>query len=293
MLTKASRFRLRSSAFIRAEEENQIEPKKALFLSVEGDETERNYFEHLQRYIDISGYNSLIHIEILRHKRGDGYSSPEQVVELLNEYVNIRHGELIPEGLPETFTNEYTKDMIKSYLEDPHSFSKAERNKINDDLMKIGIDLEYRKYLKMFDQDSDCFAVILDRDCGNHSRQLMIECIEICKERGYGCYISNPCFEFWLLLHLCDVKLEYADRLTELLINKKISKRHTYVSNEVSQRAHHNKQINANVFLEKYLPQIPQAINNSKGFALDLEEILDELGSNLSELFQIIGYDGA
>lgn len=48
MATKASRFRLRSSAFERPEENMQIEPKKAIFLSVEGDETERNYFEHLQ-----------------------------------------------------------------------------------------------------------------------------------------------------------------------------------------------------------------------------------------------------
>ena len=69
MATKISRFRLRSSAFDRPEENMQIEPKKALFLSVEGDETERNYFKHLQSYIETSDYNSIIHIEVLRHKR--------------------------------------------------------------------------------------------------------------------------------------------------------------------------------------------------------------------------------
>lgn len=291
MAIKASRFRLRSSAFVRSEEDAQIEPKKALFLSVEGDETERNYFEHLQSYIETSSYNSIIHIEVLRHKRGDGYSSPEQVVDLLNEYVTLRHGELIPEELPETFTKMYSQDLIKRYLDHSNSFPKAKQNKINEELLKIGIDLKYRQYLKMFNQKNDCFAVVLDRDCGNHSRQLMVDCINTCKEKGYGCYITNPCFEFWLLLHLCDVKLEYADKLNELLTNEKLTRNHTYVSNEVSQRAHHTKRINANIFRTKYLPQIPQAIKNSENFALDLKEILDHLGSNLFELFRIIGYE--
>ncbi len=290
MPIKESRFRLRSSAFIRSEENKQIEPKKAIFLSVEGDETERNYFEHLQRYLENSGNNSIIRIEVLRHKRGDGYSSPEQVIELLNEYVNLRNGELIPEELPHSFTSQYPQDLIKCFLEGTDNLTKSDRNKISEELLKIGIDLKYRQYLKTFNKKSDFFGVILDRDCGNHSRQLMIDCINTCKEEGYGCYITNPCFEFWLLLHLCDVQLEYKDKLDEILINEKISKGHTYVSHEVSQRAHHNKRISLRIFKTMYLPQISQAIKNSKTFAVNLEEILDNLGSNLPELFHIIGH---
>lgn len=111
MAAKTSRFWLHSSAFERPEENIKIEPKKALFLSVEGDETERTYFEHLQNFIETSEYNSIIHIEVLRHKRGDGYSSPE---------------------------------LVKRYIQDPDNLSKSERNKINDELLKLGIDLEYR-----------------------------------------------------------------------------------------------------------------------------------------------------
>ncbi len=290
MATKASRFRLRSSAFERPEENMQIEPKKAIFLSVEGDETERNYFEHLQSYIETTKYNSIIHIEVLRHKRGDGYSSPEYVIELLNEYMNIRNGELIPEQLPKDFTNMYSPNTVKQYLETPLSFSKSERNKMNGELLKLGIDLEYRRYLQLFDHENDYFAVVLDRDCGSHSRKLMEECIKICKEKDYGCYISNPCFEFWLLLHLCNVKTELAD-LNKLLENKKLTNYHTYISNEISKRANHGKRISINTFLTVYLRQIPQAIKNSKDFALDLNEILDHLGSNLSELFLNFGYE--
>ena len=53
-------------------------PKKIVFLSVEGDETERTYFQHLGEKLD----NTLIQIEVLRHKHGDGYSDPQYVIEL-------------------------------------------------------------------------------------------------------------------------------------------------------------------------------------------------------------------
>ena len=37
-----SRNRLRSSAFERTDDINQVNPKRMIFLSVEGDDTERN-----------------------------------------------------------------------------------------------------------------------------------------------------------------------------------------------------------------------------------------------------------
>lgn len=49
------------------------------FLSVEGDQTERTYFQNLNDYLD----TQLIQIEVLRHRRGDGYSDPKYVIELL------------------------------------------------------------------------------------------------------------------------------------------------------------------------------------------------------------------
>ena len=68
-----------------------------IILSVEGDETERNYFQHLNTHLD----RTMIQIEVLRHRQGDGYSDPRYVIDLLNEYVDIRQGQLIPAELPE------------------------------------------------------------------------------------------------------------------------------------------------------------------------------------------------
>ena len=103
--------------------------------------------------------------------------------------------------------------------------------------------------------------------------------------------VTNPCFEFWLLLHLCDVKNEYAGHEDELLKNERESNRHTYVSGEVSRLAQHGKRIPVNKFDDYYLPNIPLAIERAvKDFATEFPDILDYLGTNLSELLHELGF---
>ena len=282
-----SRFRLSSSAFERADEENKSEPKKMVILSVEGDETERTYFQHLNEHLD----NTMIQIEVLRHRRGDGYSDPTQVIELLDEYMNVRQGELIPNELVQSFAEKYTYEVVQAYLAGEDELTDEERKNFKEELLKIGIDLEYRQYLLNFNKDTDYFAVVLDRDYGNHSRKLMQECIENCRKSNYGCFVSNPCFEFWLLLHLCDVKSEFSDDdLEALRLNHPISNRHTRVSLEVSKRAHHNKTISAKKFEEYYFTQIPQALVNAGQFVTEFPQLLDNLGTNLPKLFDELNY---
>ena len=288
MQKTSSRFRLQSSAFTRNDDTEKISPKKMIFLSVEGDETERTYFDNLNEYLD----DSLIKIEVLRHKRGDGYSDPIYVIELLEEYIKLRDGKLIPEELPPAFTEKYPKEFIQKYLSDDIKLTREERKQFSEDLFKIGIDLEYRQYLKTFSKDTDYFAIVLDRDCKSHSKKLMQECVDKCNQSNYGCFISNPCFEFWLLLHLCNVKKEFSPtQLDELYSNPTISNKHTLVSFQVSERAHHKKSISKNTFTKFYYPNISNALNNSKDFATDFPELFDNLGSNLPKLLSIIGFN--
>ena len=112
----------------------------------------------------------------------------------------------------------------------------------------------------------------------------MIECIKHCKQNNYSCYIVNPCFEFWLLLHLSDVKKEYADKLKDISENKKVSDSHTFVSKEVSLKAHHGKSgIN---FKKNYLPNIDLAIERAKAFSSDEQELIDNIGCNIWKLIE-------
>ena len=42
-------------------------------------------------------------------------------------------------------------------------------------------------------------------------------------------------------MHLADIEVEFGDQLDEIKENKKVSEQHTFVSKEVSDRAHHGK----------------------------------------------------
>lgn len=286
MTVTSSRFRLRSSAFERIDDIKKIPPKRMIFLSVEGDETEKSYFNNLNQFLD----NNIIKIEVLRHKQGDGYSAPDHVLELLEEYIDVREGNIIPKELIDQLLDKYTEEFIRKYIANDDSIDKNEKKLLEEDLLKIGIDIGYRKYLQEYRQEKDYFAVILDRDRGSHSKELMQDCIDKCRENNYGCFVSNPCFEFWLLLHLCDPKSEFSSKeLEDFYSNPRVSKKHTKVSKEVSERAGHSKTISSTKFKEKYYPNIQQAMKNAERFATDFPDLLNNLGSNLPELIKIIG----
>ena len=188
--------------------------------------------------------------------------------------------------------DEQVQSMYKvacAYLKNDDGLSSETRTAISEALVRIGIDLEYRRYLQTFDKETDYFAVVLDRDCGNHSRTLMEECHRLCEENGYGCFVTNPCFEFWLLLHLCDVKEEYPqEQLDAFRANPKISSHHTVVSREVSIRAHHGKHIGSTQFEKYYFPHIPDALAHVGQFKTSYPDLLDYLGSNLPQLFSVL-----
>ncbi len=85
-----------------------------------------------------------------------------------------------------------------------------------------------------------------------------------------------------LLLHLCDVKKELKDNLIDISLNKKISERHTFVSNEVSKRAHHGKgHLNSE---KNYLNNVPIAIKRAKDFSCTEEELISNIGTNIGVL---------
>lgn len=88
----------------------------------------------------------------------------------------------------------------------------------------------------------DLFCVVLDRDSDSHSIKQLEATAEKCFEKGYEFFITSPCFEFWLLMHLCDIDSSYGSKMEEIRENHRISNRHTFLSYEVSRRAHYKKE---------------------------------------------------
>ena len=275
-----NKYRLSSKSYDRETPNEQITPRKIYFISVEGVATEVEYLQGLSDYRTELGINALVNIEVLRRKTKDGYSAPEQVIELLEEYLSLREaGNDIFPDIPDEIKNNFSPDFIQLYIETPESISPKERNRFELALRKTGYDLAYRKYLSKYTSNFDEFCILIDRDAGSHSSEDMNFILQYCKEKKYRCFITNPCFEFWLLLHFSDVYEEYSDQLDLIRENKKVSNAHTFVSNELSVKAHHGKKGIA--FKEKYLPHIEEAIIRASKFASDNEALITDIGCNI------------
>ncbi len=248
--------------------------------------TEKEYFDGLSKNRVKIGINAKVDVEVLRRGKKDTNSAPQQVIELLEEYVRLReqNEDDILQEVSEQFKEQFSLDFIKQFLETPDKLPKKQKNLFATELKKIGYDINYRKYLKKYNNERDEFAVLLDRDMQTHSESNMSECIKYCRDNGYKCYIANPCFEFWLLMHLADIEAEFGDQLDKIKENKKVSEQHTFVSREVSNRAHHGK--SGIDFARKYLPYMDKAVIQAKKFPDDEYELVDSIGCNLWRLIE-------
>jgi hypothetical protein len=281
-----NRYRLTSMVYDREDDTQKIIPEKRVFLSVEGNVTEKEYFDGLSKNRVKIGINAKVDVEVLRRGKKDTNSAPQQVIELLEEYIRLReqNEDDILQEVSAQFKEQFSLDFIKQFLEDPDKLPKKQKNLFATELKKIGYDINYRRYLRKYNDKLDEFAVLIDRDMQTHSESNIYECIKHCKDKGYKCYIANPCFEFWLLMHLADIEKEFGNQLDKIKENKKVSEQHTFVSKEVSDRAHHGKSgIN---FDRRYLPYIDKAVIQAQKFPGDEIELVDGIGCNLWKLIE-------
>ena len=281
--------RLQSSMYERPDEGINEPPKRIVFLSVEGDKTENDYFSLINRYRESIGIQSIVHIETL--SRRDTRSDPKSVLALLDDLFQIYHEGFTPDEVCTYLQNagfSVTLEQVQQYFDG--ILSTEEKQNFEMILRMAEIDVNYQKFLRDFKGDDmdDIFAVMIDRDSHCHTEKGMKQLIQSCQHKGYYCYITNPCFEFWLLLHVCDVKQVYYNHLEDIRLNKKVSNKHTYVSKELSMLAGHNKGIDDEVFKRNYLSNVDLAIERARRFETDAFNLLYSIGSNIQDLFDIL-----
>ena len=288
--------------FSRIDDEVNEQPLRVVILSVEGNKTERQYFEYVEKYRHKLGIKATVHIHPLQRAKRDNLSAPEDVLELLEEYLVIRKKDTLPERLRNVIPEEYSEEFVIKYLNSKFD-SKDERVKeFESILVEAGYDVVYNNYLKELKGENDVFGIVIDRDYKSHSVLQMKKIAEECEKNGYKMYITTPLFEFWLLLHLIDIHSLSKEELSCIKINEGVSGRHTYTSKLVSDIAGHSKCISEKVFQQFYLPNIDYAISQAKILNRNISELIGEdkneetrmgnIGTNLPELFDILRENG-
>lgn len=95
--------------------------------------------------------------------------------------------------------------------------------------------------------------------------------------------VSNPCFEFWLLLHIKDIQ-EYNEEELELLLKNKKTGNRNYVDTKIVEIVgSYNK---TNLKTEDFLPHIDTAVLRAKNLDQPQEEYPTKLGSHIYKLIE-------
>jgi len=142
---------------------------------------------------------------------------------------------------------------------------------------------EYIEEKYGYQGEHDEMWVVLDREKVQSRKKNILEMIPICQEKNYHIAITNPLFEFWLLMHITDIRTyNYID----LYNNEKVNTVRRFIDKELSNKLTngYNKQknkFNKNIVTKE---NILRAIEQEKNFEREVENIIDNLGSNVGSL---------
>ncbi len=148
---------------------------------------------------------------------------------------------------------------------------------------------ERKKRWEEYGIDPNELWMVVDRDKQSVSEEQLTEIIEECCKNRYNLALSNPTFEFWLLLHLKDIKdiKEYDKK--KLLENEKINESKTskrFIEKELSILLNgYNKK---NLKFEKFKSGIKAAIERAKKLPTDNKALSHQLGTSVCLLVEKI-----
>ena len=290
------------------------EVRKKYLLVYEGKETEAIYFDavnELKQYISINPLIELI--PVIRSYSEDGWSNPKKILDRM-----IRNIEELKSGVVfyETLLNwimEYLQDdgplinnrlLSRSYwcmlrqiceeklrvsLDDKIDNPEVACQKIFDILqeeMKLeNVVTDIPRILNnsalTYSEEIDKICLIVDRDKDSFSTDQYDYVFEQCKMKKFGLYVTNPNFEFWLLMHFDDVTELDQDLLLD---NPKVTAERRYCENELRKRIPRYKKSKYNAM--ELVKNIEKAIQNESQYCEDVEKLKDKIGSNIGKLIQ-------
>lgn len=302
----------------RSQARSNREAKKKYFLVYEGKETEEIYFKGVSQDRSKIGIDPLVElVPVVRSYSEEGWSNPKKILDrmlmnleesrlrrvsyetLLNWFMDYLYEEKILTNskvkakslwqtlewicseklqvalMDQVMNLEQTCRLIAEYFQDKEGYEQ-----IVNDVPRI---IQNRAITYEEGFDKICFIVDRDRESFvAHPENNQYEYVlNKCREKGFGFYLTNPCFEFWLLLHFDDVK---GLNEKQLLDNPKITSKRRYTEQELRKRM--NNYTKSFYDVEWFMNRINVAIKNEKQYCEDIEKLEYSVGSRVGMLIE-------
>jgi len=291
---------------------------KKYFLVYEGSDTEGLYFDAVNSMREDIRINPLIElVPIIRSYSEEGWSNPKKILDrvienleesktnhisyetLLNRFMDyfyevkiITTSRVQARSIWKTMCRFCETDLRKNLSEDVEDIENA-CNLICEELQKE-YELEHlisdiSNIIKegglTYAEEFDKICLIVDRDresfVSTPDNDQYAYVVDKCKEKDFGLYVTNPCFEFWLLLHFDKV---FEADTNKLLENPRVTAKRRYTEQEL--RRIWPGYTKSSYRAEELVREIDRAIENEKQFCEDIVALKNSVGSNLGKLIE-------
>lgn len=299
----ARKFGERTAHFGKTQDE-----KRKYILAYEGQATEVQYFQGVIDNRSMIGIDPIIDLlPVLRSIPQESHSHPKRILSLIEEHienydsVKMLIDKIIDYCSENNFINNTGVYTLKSLEEDMRCCLEknchltledkiTDKNYIITELVKYIEDkLDLTKQIEkiveyieeqqiLYIKDWDYICLIIDRDKGNVKPDQYLQIIEKCKEKKFRLFVTNPTFEFWLLLHSERV----FDYNPDELVSNQRKGRKRFLEKVLSEVFEGYRKENINV--DRFMPHIRTAIANEKSFCEDCIDLQEKLGSNVGIL---------
>lgn len=288
------------------------EVRQKYFLVYEGEDTELIYFDAITELRENLKLNPLIElVPIVRSYNEAGWSNPKKMVDRIIQNLEERDSgkvsyETILNWIMDFLQSEQivvnnrtlakyiwktlewicweklgvslnmSTEDVQLACEQLICFlkKKTDLKNLMEDVNKI-IGFENLTYAEGLDKI--CF--IVDRDRKSFTTNQYEYVMEQCRIRNFGLYLTNPCFEFWLLMHFEDVR-ELDDK--QLPENPLVTSKRRYTEQELRNRLPKYEKSRYDALT--LVKNIDIAIKNEKRYCENLEKLESTIGSNIGLL---------
>lgn len=291
--------------------------KKKYLLVFEGSETEEIYFDAFKEYFP----NLLFEVKtLIRSNSEEGFSNPQKMLEMILENLKEREEDKYSYHTLIDWIVDYLKEKRLIYLKACNIKTKLEiicKNEIESNLDKKvkGRDIKntikklLEKLLEIvdeikcefknvpqkmiqdlikeneieYDSEIDEIVMVVDRDKGSFTPEQYKDLVHECNRNKIRLVVTNPCFEFWLLLHF-DVSFDENKMLENAKVKEKVTYCHDILRNKFEGYQKNSYDVR---FL---MGKIKRAIKNEQDYCEDTIGLKTKIGSNVGKLLQDLGY---
>lgn len=265
-------FQVRGNSGIR-------EPRRIFIIFTEGVETEQRYFEELSKSEKVK---KNIQIKVLnRWKEHTGRSNQFQVVDDIREFIfqatkiddkdksNFEsYFKQIVDGCNIQTLLNITNKIPKLIQKYPNLISEEEN--IQNQLFALAT-------ITTYDSNYDKICIIIDRDMNSFSKEQYQDTVKLSEDNNFILGITNPCFEFFLLMHIYDIsnddilenKKEQEKTLMERILDKCLKEE---IGTSFKKR---------NYDVKYFIENIDKGIENSKLYQFDNHKLINEVGTSV------------